>query len=115
MTKYIVSILRGEVVGLLRDLSSIDSTEQEYAVSNMQLGATIAISLDTSLELCRILPDFPLPVFAFLSEMYFIKIGFLLDKVYNNTERRHSQIDTCNYTCLIRMTISGLLVLQDIV
>lgn len=96
MTKYIASILQGKVVGLLRDLSSIDGTGQEYAISNKQLGATTVINLYTNLELCRIPPDFPLPIFAFLSEMHFIKIGFLLAKVYGNTEQRHSQIDTCN-------------------
>lgn len=110
----IVSVLQGKVVGLLRDLSNIDSTDQEYAISNMQLGATTVINLYTDLELCRIPPDFPLPACAFLSEMDFIKIWFLLAKVYGNIEQRLLQIDTCNCACLIRVTMSGLLVLQDI-
>lgn len=38
MTKYIVSILQDKIVGLLRDLNNIDSTGQEYAISNMKLG-----------------------------------------------------------------------------
>lgn len=44
MTKYIISILQGKVVGLLKDLSCVDSTGQEYIVSNKQLGATTVIN-----------------------------------------------------------------------
>lgn len=81
------SVLQSKVVGLLRDVSSIDNTDQEYAISNMQLGATTVINLYTNLELCRMPPDFPLPAFAFLSEMHFIKILFLLAKVYGNLSK----------------------------
>lgn len=88
MTKYIISVLQDKVVGLLRALSSIYSTDQEYAISNMRLGATTVINLYTNLELCRIPPDFLLLVFPFLSEMHFIKIEFFLAKVNGNTEQK---------------------------
>lgn len=47
-------------MGLLRDLSSIDSTGQEYATSNVQLESTTVINLYRSLE-----PDCPLLVLHF--------------------------------------------------
>jgi len=78
--------LSRQSLGLLRDISSIDSTGQECVISNVQLGATTVINLYINPELCRILPDFPLSVFAFLSEMHFIEIGFLPAKLYGNNE-----------------------------
>lgn len=111
-TKYIVSVLQGKVAGLFMDLSSIDSTGQDPAISNTQSEATTVNNLYTNLELCRIPPDFPLPIFSFLGALHFIKIGFLLAKIYSKTEQRHSQIDTYKYLCLLRMTMFGLLVLQ---
>lgn len=111
---YIVSVLQGKVAGLFMDLSSIDSTGQDPAISNTKSEAQTVNNLYTNLELCKIPPDFLLRVFSFLSALHFIKIGFLLAKVYSKTEQRRSQIDTYKYVCLLRMTMFGLLVLQHI-
>lgn len=97
-----------------RNLSSIHSTDQDPAISHMWLEAKTVNNLYTNLELCRIPPDFLLSIFSFLGVLHFIKIRFLLAKIYSQTEQSHSQIDTYKYVCLLRVTMVGLLVLKRI-